>query len=82
MPYTPEGVLIADDISPDNWEGFVKAIKKPIPVDAVQLFEPFSVKTKEGVMTGKAGDFLMIGIHGEKYPCDCQVFIDSYDVQL
>jgi hypothetical protein len=53
-------------------------MKKPIPVQAKQMFVAFEVETKEGTMRGKAGDYLLIGIHGERYPCDKTIFEESY----
>lgn len=42
---------------------YKKAGKKPIPVRCIQITEPFEVETLEGVMRGKPGDWLIIGIH-------------------
>jgi len=53
--------------------------RKTTPVRAIQLFEPFSVETLEGTMEGKAGDYLMIGINGEMYPCDAEIFAKTYE---
>ena len=58
---------------------FKKYIKRPIPIQAKQINEVFSVETKEGTMTGKAGDYLIIGIRGEQYPCDKGIFEESYE---
>ena len=57
-----------------------KAMKKPIPVSVYQMPEPFEVETLEGTMQGKAGDWLMVGVRGEMYPCDAGVFAESYDL--
>lgn len=59
---------------------FKKAIKKPIPIRCYQMDEPFKVDTLEGMMTGKKGDWLMVGINGEMYPCDQDIFNRSYDL--
>lgn len=55
-------------------------IKKPIPITAEQMAEAFYVDTLEGRMYGKPGDYLVTGIHGERYPCDQTIFEESYDV--
>lgn len=60
---------------------FVKAIKKPIAIKCAQINEPFMVKTMEGELQGKKGDWLMIGINGEMYPCDNEIFKKTYDIQ-
>jgi len=52
--------LDATKISLENWEGFKRVRKRPVVVHAVQLHEPFYVDTKEGRMTGKAGDWLKV----------------------
>ncbi len=53
--------------------------RKTAPARAMQIEEPFSVETLEGTMEGKAGDWLMIGVNGEMYPCDAEVFDKSYE---
>jgi hypothetical protein len=58
---------------------YKKAVKKPIPIRCIQMQEPFTVETMEGTLEGKAGDYLMIGIHGEMYPCSKAVFEESYN---
>jgi hypothetical protein len=59
---------------------FQQAVKKPIPVKCIQINEPFTVETMEGLMKGKAGDYLIIGIKGEVYPCDQEIFKETYDI--
>lgn len=55
-----------------------KYVKKPIPIQAVQIHEPFVVDTLEGRHTGNAGDYLVIGIRGERYPVKKDIFEESY----
>jgi len=59
---------------------YKQAIKKPIAVKCVQINEPFTVETMEGLMKGKKDDWLMIGIHGEMYPIDHDIFMKTYDL--
>lgn len=59
---------------------FKKALKKPIPIKCIQINEPFEVQTIEGVMQGKPGDWLMVGVNGEMYPCDKDIFKKTYDI--
>lgn len=59
---------------------FKKAVKKPIPVKCCQINEPFEVETLEGIMQGKEGDWLMIGIKGEMWLCDKAIFEETYDL--
>ncbi|MEP7254385.1 MAG: hypothetical protein ABI666_01350 [Ferruginibacter sp.] len=60
---------------------FKKAIKKPIPVRCIQINEPFEVQTLEGIMKGQPGDWLMIGVNGEMYPCAKDIFEKTYDLE-
>jgi hypothetical protein len=53
-------------------------IKRPIPIRAVQINEPFLIKTLEGEFIGKPGDYLVEGIKGELYCCDRAIFEESY----
>jgi hypothetical protein len=42
--------------------GAVRALKKPIPITACRMSEPFTVETTEGIMKGRAGDWVMQGV--------------------
>jgi len=53
--------------------------KRPIVIKAMQIQIKFEVETKEGIMKGKAGDFLIRGIQGEYYPCDKEIFKQTYE---
>ena len=57
----------------------VRKYRKTALARAVQMTEPFQVETLEGTMEGRAGDWLMIGVSGEMYPCDAEVFKKSYE---
>ena len=69
-------------LEPDNSRampiGF-KPYRKTTLTYAVQLAEPFTVDTLEGEHTGKAGDWLAVGAHGEMYPIDAAVFAETYE---
>ena len=54
--------------------------KKPVIIHATQMNGDFIVKTLEGEMLGKKGDYLIIGTHGEKYPCRKDIFEANYEV--
>lgn len=58
----------------------VELYRKTVPVRAVQMNEAFSVETLEGTMEGKADDWLMVGINGEMYPCDNEIFLKTYEL--
>jgi DNA-directed RNA polymerase subunit RPC12/RpoP len=71
----------ADSITLNNFEGIFKCRKKPIVIHALQMNFPegFDVTSKEGIETGQRGDYLMFGIHGEKYICAKEIFEESYE---
>lgn len=52
--------------------------KKPITILAKQMKKPFTTKTMEGTLNGKVGDYLIIGVNGEEYPCDKEIFEKTY----
>ncbi len=56
-----------------------QARKLPIVVAVHEMPCEFSVETLEGTMEGKQGDFLIVGVKGEMYPCDREVFFASYE---
>ena len=58
---------------------FKYVMKKPIKVKALEMEEDFVVQTLEGVLSGKKGDFLMMGVQGELYPCKREIFFKTYD---
>ena len=55
-------------------------VKKPIPITAEQLDQDTQVKTLEGTMHGKKGDYLVTGVYGEKYVVNKSVFEDTYEL--
>ena len=68
-----------DNLTIENHPDFKPCMKKPLVVHACPISEPFSVTTLEGPVYGKAGDYLMVGVDGEKYPCAKAIFEKSYD---
>lgn len=59
---------------------FQKALKKPIPIECVQIDKAFEVESMEGLVQGKPGDWLMRGIEGELYVCDKTIFEKTYEL--
>lgn len=53
--------------------------RKTATMHAVRVDEPFQVRTLEGTMTGQPGDYLVVGIKGERYPCAADVLAASYE---
>ena len=52
--------------------------KKDIPIGACRIDHDFEIMTMEGLMHGKAGDYLIKGVRGEYYACDASVFMETY----
>lgn len=72
------------DLTIDTFNGqfdFKWYRKRPVEVRALQVNLPhgFYVDTLEGRMTGKPGDYLILGIEGERYPCAASVFKKTYE---
>lgn len=61
---------------PTNMRRFVK---KPIIIQAMQIADPFIVDTLEGRHSGQPGDYLVVGIKGERYPVRKDIFEESYE---
>ncbi len=53
--------------------------KLPVVIQAVKILEPFTVDTLEGTHQGSPGDFLIMGIQGELYPCKPDIFAATYE---
>lgn len=60
----------------NDWNWYVK---KPIAIKATELEEEIEIKTREGVLKGYPGDFLIQGIEGELYPCGREIFFKTYE---
>ena len=37
------------------------------------------IKTLEGIMRGNCGDYIIMGIKGELYPCKPDIFVETYE---
>lgn len=55
-----------------------KYSKLPVVVEAFQMDADFVVDTIEGRMQGYQGDYLIVGIAGEPYPCKREIFEETY----
>jgi len=59
----------------NDWKMYIKI---PIEVRAVELTEEVTIHTREGVLKGYKGDFLIESIEGEIYPCGREIFFKTY----
>ena len=53
--------------------------KRPVIVDAYQTDKEIFIDTLEGKMKASPGDWIITGVHGEKYPCKPDVFELTYE---
>lgn len=54
--------------------------KKPVVIQAVRITTPMRVETLEGTMCGQPGDWLIIGVEGERYFCKDSIFRQTYEL--
>ena len=53
--------------------------KKPVTITAYQTDKEIEIETLEGTMKASPGDFIITGVHGEKYPCKPDIFWETYE---
>lgn len=53
--------------------------KKPIVIEAYQTDAELDIETLEGIMHASVGDYIIIGVNGEKYPCKPDIFKKTYE---
>ncbi|HEL0247626.1 TPA: hypothetical protein TUD09_001943 [Streptococcus equi subsp. zooepidemicus] len=58
----------------------VKVRKKPVVVEAEKVSSTQYIDTLEGVMKASAGDWIVTGIDGERYPVKPDIFDKTYEV--
>lgn len=71
-------MITKDDI--DTWQNVLKEYRKTATVFAVQVHEPFSVATMEGVMRAEMGDYICQAntAEGEIWPVKRAIFEKTY----
>lgn len=62
--------------SKPRWQKFKK---KPIIVRAFKTSTRLEIETPEGIMTASEGDWVIMGVNGEVYPCKPDIFKKTYD---
>lgn len=63
----------------DEIKGQLKVcMNKVVLKKYMEVPDEFSCETMEGIVQGKAGDILMVGVDGEIYPVDKSVFEQTY----
>ena len=61
---------------------FAGEYRKKTTIRAVRMEKDFAVLTLEGMVKGKAGDWLAKGVKGELYPIAADVFDRTYELAL
>ena len=56
-----------------------KYVKKPVVVEAYQTDREITIHTLEGDLMASVGDYVIIGVNGEKYPCKPDIFKKTYE---
>lgn len=59
--------------------GMVTYKRRPKIIVATQIFEPFRIMTKEGIVLGAPRDYIIIGEDGELSLCEEYDFNDLYE---
>lgn len=53
--------------------------KKPVVIEAYECTEEEVIHTLEGDMLASVGDYVIVGLKGERYPCKPDVFWKTYE---
>lgn len=65
----------ADGLPGTDW---TPVTKRPITVEARLIEDRCEIATREGTIVGDPGDVLIRGVEDELYPCDPDIFRESY----
>lgn len=57
----------------------MKFKKRQVVIDAYQTDKELYIDTLEGTMKADPGDWIITGVHGEKYPCKNDIFKETYE---
>lgn len=64
----------------DPGKTFEQYRKKPVVIRARRNNgRPYEIKTLEGTMICGTGDWEIVGVQGERYPCKDDIFKATYD---
>ena len=53
--------------------------KRQVVVEAIQLRHRTTVETGSGTLIGQPGDWFINGVNGGQYPCDREIFSETYE---
>ena len=66
----------------DNAEelaAWLKAVDHDPDLHLIQVGRDLAIKTLEGTMTARPGDWIIRGVAGELYPCKPDIFAATYE---
>ena len=67
----------------EGHSGFPNPYRKlPVIIRSVKLKKRVQIKTREGVLVGEIGDFLIEGVQKEVYLCGRKIFFKTYEAVL
>lgn len=70
-------VMEFTDKTKDQAYNFVRCTTAAVWEDGEPVFK---IKTLEGVMTARLGDYIIKGVNGEFYPCKPDIFHKTYEI--
>ena len=56
--------------------------KRPVEIEAYQVHEDVYIETLEGRMHASPGDWIVVGVQGERYPVKPDIFEKTYEAVL
>jgi hypothetical protein len=62
----------------DGGEVMSQFKKLPVEIEAVRITKKTEIQTREGILYGYPGEWLITGVQGEKYPCGDEIFRQTY----
>ena len=58
----------------------MKYRKKPFVIEAYRTDKEIVIHTLEGDMKANVGDYIIISVNGEQYPCKPDIFEKTYEI--
>lgn len=71
---------MSDDVDELPTDEFAPVRKLPVEVEARRVEQTTEIPTREGVVVAYEGDVLLRGVEGELYPCDAEIFAETYEL--
>lgn len=72
-------VVQALQLSDENEKEINQLMKEVVGIISVTSADECQIKTLEGTMTARWGDWIIRGVDGEYYPCKSGIFEKTYE---